>query len=558
MSIGRTVDPPLGSWGAPHEEARLATDNAVDQQLVRATREEIQRIAHEIAQLAKGDLPPGQFFEAFLHRVVAALASTAGLVWRLDEDGTCHLAAETYAQGPRLGDVLGAETHQALLCGAASDGNPLAVPPHATSTDHVGSNPTEHLLLVVPIAVHGRVAALVEIFQRPDRGPATERGYLRFLVEMADLAAQYLLSHQLRELGQRQAFWQQLEGFLESIHTSLDVRQTSYAVVNESRRLLDCDRVSLALGRGRQCRVVAVSGLDSLDRRAQEIRLLGQLAGSVVRMGEPTWLAGPTDDLSPQLETRWNRYVDASHARACGVLPLYRSAVADEDSSPAEPFGALIVEQLKDGSPGPPYEKRAETLARHSAAALSKAVEHESLFLLPLWKMLGKAFAVLGGNHYPKVLVAVTLLTLAAVGLTCSSSEFALAAKGKLQPLVRRTIFAGESGVIVDVPVEHGQTVKPGQTLVHMRNTDLDVEITSLLGKRTTTHEQIVSVQRALLDNPRLDADLQNRLSGELLQLKEAAGNIDRQLALVRQKEQQLVVAPPIPGRSSPGRCARA
>jgi multidrug efflux pump subunit AcrA (membrane-fusion protein) len=118
----------------------------------------------------------------------------------------------------------------------------------------------------------------------------------------------------------------------------------------------------------------------------------------------------------------------------------------------------------------------------------------------------------------------------------------ALTAKGKLQPVGRGTVFAAESGVIVDVPVEHGQAVDAGSVLVRMRNTDLDVEITALLGKRMTTQEQIVSVQRALLDNPRLDADQQNRLSGELLELREIAANVERQLALVRQKEQQLVV----------------
>jgi multidrug efflux pump subunit AcrA (membrane-fusion protein) len=181
-------------------------------------------------------------------------------------------------------------------------------------------------------------------------------------------------------------------------------------------------------------------------------------------------------------------------------------------------------------------------VAKHSAAALSKAVEHESLFLLPLWKLLGKTFAALGGRQYPKVLFAVIVLMAAAVALTCINSELALTAKGKLQPMVRGTVFAGESGVIIDVPVEHGQTVEANNVLLQMRNTDLEVEITSLLGKRTTTHEQIVSVQRALLDNPRLDAEQQNRLSGELIQLKEVAANIERQLALVRKKEQQLVV----------------
>jgi multidrug efflux pump subunit AcrA (membrane-fusion protein) len=343
-------------------------------------------------------------------------------------------------------------------------------------------------------------------------------------------------------MEQRQQFWHQLEGFLDAVHRTLDVRRTSFTVVNEARRLLECDRISLMLGQGRSSRIVAVSGLDSLDRRAEEVRLLTKLSSTALRTGEPLCLSESTPDLAPQLETRWQRYVDISHVRHCQVIPLRDQRVSEDERESATPFGALVIEQLRDSQPSQSQQARVDAVAKHSAAALAKAVEHESLFLLPLWKLLGRVMAALGGRHYPKVLLGVIAIMAAAVALTCTSSELALSAKGKLQPVKRGTIFAGESGVIVDVPVEHGETVEAGSVLLQMRNTDLDVEITSLLGKRTTTQEQIVSVQRALLDNPRLDAEQQNRLSGELLQLKELAANVERQLALVRRKEEQLVV----------------
>jgi multidrug efflux pump subunit AcrA (membrane-fusion protein) len=538
MSVGRTVEPPLGSQDASSEIQQSLTDGAVDQQLLRDTQDEIRRNVGEIVRLSKGELSPGDFFAAFLQRVSAALASKAGVVWQVVEAGGCQVVAESNLHRSNLAEVVHSARHQSLLEAVAYAATPKALPPHTTTQQSL--NPTDHLLLIVPVLVHGRVTAIVEVFQRSDRGLATERGYQRFLTEMAEIAGQYLAAHQMREMGLRQEFWNQLEGFLASIHRTLDVRQTSYAVVNEGRRLLECDRVSLALGQGRRCRIVAVSGLDSLDRRAQEVRLLTKLSSSVLRTGEPMWLSGSTEDLSPQLETCWHRYVDASHVRACTVLPL--RTPQDDSCEPTRPFGALIVERLKDGQTGELHKARATSVAKHSAAALSKAVEHESLFLLPLWKLLGKTIAALGGRQYPKVLFAVIVLMAAAVALTCINSELALTAKGKLQPIVRETVFAGESGVIIDVPVEHGQTVAANSVLLQMRNTDLEVEITSLLGKRTTTQEQIVSVQRALLDNPRLDAEQQNRLSGELIQLKEVAANIERQLALVRQKEQQLVV----------------
>jgi hypothetical protein len=510
--------------------------------LLRETHDEIRRQVTEIVRLSKSDLPPPDFFAAFLQRVTAALASQAGAAWLATDGGQCQLVAETNLNGSPMQQVVHSAQHQQLLQAAARAAKLTALAPHTTTSDQQGGNPTDRLLLIVPIMAHDGVAAIVEVFQRADRGPATERGYQRFLTEMAEIAGHYLAGQQWRELDQRQQFWRRLEGFLESIHCSLDVRQTSFAVVNDARQLLGCDRVSLALGQGRSCRMAAVSGLDSLDRRALQVRLLTNLAKGVLRTGESLSLSAMTEELSPQLETHWHRYVDAAHVRQCDVVPLRSPRTTGGQREASQPFGALIFEQLKDGPSSELRQERVATVAKHSAAALAKAVEHESLFLLPLWKVLGKTMAALGGRHYPKMLLTVIVLVAAAVALTCTRSPLALTAKGKLQPVKRGTVFAGQSGVVTDVSVEHGQTVDVGSVLLRMRNTDLDVEITSLLGKRTTTQEQIVSVQRALLDNPRLAADQQNRLSGELLQLKEVAANIERQLVLVRQKEQQLIV----------------
>jgi hypothetical protein len=82
-----------------------------------------------------------------------------------------------------------------------------------------------------------------------------------------------------------------------------------------------------------------------------------------------------------------------------------------------------------------------------------------------------------------------------------------------------------------------------------LENKDLEVEIIGLLGQKTTTQERILSVQRALLDNPRLDPDQENRLSGELAQLRETADSLERQIALYREKEKQLVITSPQTGQ---------
>ena len=46
------------------------------------------------------------------------------------------------------------------------------------------------------------------------------------------------------------------------VHESLDQKLTSYTIANEGRRIIGCDRVSVAIRKGRKCVIEAISGQD--------------------------------------------------------------------------------------------------------------------------------------------------------------------------------------------------------------------------------------------------------------------------------------------------------
>ncbi len=87
---------------------------------------------------------------------------------------------------------------------------------------------------------------MVEVLQRSDTGPDAQRGYLRFLLQMCELAGDFLKSHQLRHFSDRQVLWSRLEDFTRAVHASLEPIETAYTIANEGRRLIECDRVSVA------------------------------------------------------------------------------------------------------------------------------------------------------------------------------------------------------------------------------------------------------------------------------------------------------------------------
>src|SRR5206468_10976694 len=114
----------------------------------------------------------------------------------------------------------------------------------------------------VPIVVDKHCVGLVEIWQHPKRAADAQRGSLQFLVRMAGLAAGYARNHQLRQIVGQQQVWTQLEAFARQIHNRLNPTEVAYIVANESRRLIECDRVSVGLRQGKETVVEAISGAD--------------------------------------------------------------------------------------------------------------------------------------------------------------------------------------------------------------------------------------------------------------------------------------------------------
>lgn len=537
---------------------------APDSQLVAKVKHEINALVQEVTQLASQDIAPADFYRGFLPRVVSAMAAVGGAVWTRTDGGQFRVEFQVdLAETGLDASPQDRAQHAALLKSVVDDKRAMLVSPRgSSSTGSGGGNPTALLAVVAPLIVDEEPLAVVEIFQRPGGAPNTERGYLRFLLQMCDLACGYLKSRQLRQIQDNQSLSRELGSLVAALYRSLDVRETSYAIANEGRRLIGCDRLSLAIRYGHRCQIVAVSGLDSLDRRAAQVTGLSRLAQAVLRMREPLWSAGDDAELPSQIQKPLQAYLDQSHARLVAVIPLQqpaRDVTIDGEASgrptanEGSPIGALIVEQFTEARAPESLKARSEVVARHSSAALSNAIEHSSLFLLPLWKAIGQIFWLFRGRAAPATLLTIIAIAGFIYALATVQTDFEIAARGKLQPMERREIFAPLDGQVKNLPVEHGQIVEAGALLAELTNTDLDLELAALLGRQTTNQERQAALSRALLDNKggaaRLNPADENRLSGEMLQLRQEAENIERELTLVREKQQQLKIIAPQRGQ---------
>jgi hypothetical protein len=473
------------------------TEEVIDPGLLEQTKNQIRKLVAEIADLAESDIQPNEFYIEFLNRSVAAVAATGGAFWMMDGRGGLRLQyqVEFGVTGMMDGRVKTAP-HDALLGCMLQASQAQIIPPNAVIEGVPQAfNPTEYALIIAPLLVDKQVVGLLEILMDPTRRAAQQKSTLRFVSDLCDLAATYLKNRQMRQMMSQQRLWNQLEGFTHQIHASLDLKETSYAVCNDGKRLVACDRLSVALKISGRTMVEAISGQEVVEQRSNLVRELTRLCKVVIRSGEDLVYTGSTDGLAPDLRDALEMYVDESGSKVVIVTLLHKPETEQgAESKEKVPFGCLVAEQIGDELAPTDMHARTEVVSRHASTALWNAQDHHKIFLKPLLKALGSPWRMFRGRTLAKigaVLGAVLALILAMAFVPC---PLYIEGHGSLLPEARRKVYAPVAGIVSEVLVDHDARVQKGDILVKLDSKDLQKEHRGLVADMQKAESQAQSL----------------------------------------------------------------
>lgn len=549
------------------------------------TWREIEEVVQEVTRQSRADVPADRFFTNLLEGSVRTLAATSGAVWLRQPEGMrlehqVNLVGTGLVTGPDADDVSNVEQrsqqHMRLLDRISRQTETQAVSPQSGAGPENGEtglpeNPTNFLLLFCPITVDNQTVGVLEIFQRPNVSPGAVQGFLRFLAALAELVADYFRNSQLRDLQDRATLWRQFEQFTERVHAGLDIDHIAASIANDGRHLIGCDRVTVAVRKGSGFPIRAVSGLDSIDRRSNVLRAAHNLIRRVIVTKEPFWYQDSADEdhtqphvnIAPQLEDSVHQYLDESPARLLAVFPLIPADDLNGDSTSdstrartAEPVGAILLERFEGTSNTGLIRHRSEVVARQSASALKNALEYSGLLFLPLIRLASRATWYLKLRQLPRTVLLTGTLAAAAAALILVPADFTIEGEGELQPAVRRGVFATSDGVVASLApaltLNKETTVTSGETLIELSNTDLDFELTRVLGEIRTTQESLNTkeVERLNIDesDPTWESQLE-KLSAEEKELEVRKASLEAQLKVLRLQQKDLVLTSPIDGQ---------
>ena len=528
-----------------------------------AIREEVRRTIQQLNEMASTEKDFDQFCDTVLQKVVTITGAHGALFWQVNGDSTPRLTHQSGKHpNPTAHRVLSHDNPQhahavmevvnkELPMGLTSDA--FTGPP---ATDDPNAQRDESFLMLFS-PVYNRTkkcCGTLELLQRGDISPQAQEGYLRFLTQISKLFQRWSEQQDLAKLTQHADSWNDRLEFISEVHRSIDKTEACYAIANEARRLLGCDRVSVGTWNGRRCKIIAISSQDRFDNRANVVRLLSNVATASVSADSPFWITGSTEGMAPEVARKINDYLDEAHSRTLAVIPLLARPPETPDlemksrrREESKKLGVIIFEFFDADVSEDEIDETRQLIVNQSQLSLENARKHGEIFMLPVWQKLGWLQKLLFRDHFAKTMTGLGCLAVLILLLCFFPKELNMKVDGVMHPTVRRTIFAQTEGVVREVLIDERERVTPGQKLLQLENRDLDLQIIDSQSQLELLDLQITNTNTMLssgLRDPLERADMSKMIE----QYRMQKATLEAQLELMYEKRGFQEITSPIEG----------
>ncbi len=475
----------------------------------------IDQVFEEVARLSGGNAPPADFFQEFLEKTLNGIDAPAGAVWIKNVQGflqlQCHVNIEHVGLDKHKN---GRQSHNELLRQAFQTAKPILLEPFGSTGILEGipaGNPTDYVVLLAPILLDERTPiGLVEVWQEPRWDARVKRLHLNYLVQMAGYASNYVKNQQGRQSASHEQLWTQLEALSCQMHASLDPTIVSYHVANEGRRLIGCDRLSVAVRDGKRAQIEAVSGADVVEKRSNQIQMMRKLAEAVFRWDEKLIYRGVKDDeLPPDVYHALDEYLAQSPAKLLVFQPLRDPRERDKQTNEyasGQSRSALLMECYESPAQPEALIARLDVIARHAASALYNATEMRKIPLAWLWRPILRLQEGLGGRRRFLTYAIATTMVAVFLALVFVPYELKMDAKGQLLPVERLPIYSPRQGYIRRIHVDPGVKFGRGQVLMELYDTELQQQILAVAKEEALATARLQALEQQLA-NPTLSQD---------------------------------------------------
>ena len=519
----------------------------------------IQRLENYI------DAPPERYLDEFLAETISVTNAEAAQVWGLSDDG--RLVKICGVSSPQLRSLDKPEVvqkHRDLLSRTLFDGNRQTNPLQFSG----GQSEAAKMLTMAPLHLDQEAVGVLEMIL-PSQLNETQN---QSLDELLSHASCYLAKSAMQKSGDapnasahqqvspisqatpedksERLSASELELFIWSLHQHDDWKSTSSAIVNETRRLLGCDRVSLAIRNGGKSRITAVSGQDSVVRRSNSVRAIQKIADQVFRSGQRVDFE--IGDSSPANQPAgftldYLQETEALGFAAIPLLPPSKPEFDQVDSAEADqPFAVLFVEQFSDN---PDFSSNLPRLVPHLSQAAFHSLQQSQIFLRPTRQMIGRMLQHSKIGATKALLICGSMLLFLAV-MFFWKSTYSIKAVGKLMPAEQFRAYAPFDGEVQNVWVSSGQIVERDQPLLNLYDERLATQHLTLQNE-LAQKKKTLSAHNAQMDQSQTPMTMSERieLNAKIAQTQSEIDGLMLRLESSQRLLQKAEMRSEIPGR---------
>lgn len=505
----------------------------------------IEALLERIEGLSRQALPSPEFHAQLLRDLVDSLAAEGGVVWVRAGDGTPRADCQIQPRLLQLDtDPHIRRLHAVILEQLAARPRTRILPPD--SHDGTLENATPYELCFQPVHAEGRWEAVIELFFAGDDRRPTADSLCDVLDAVTARAGEHYWRAKLAELEQQNVRLFRCATFLGSLDGQVELSSWAAHLVGAGRSYYAADRIGLLVRRGRRCRLIAISGADTIQRRSEPLRRLERLAQAVLVSG-PLYPTTDTQELAPQLEGLLAGYLEECSATSLALLPLQAPADDESNEKDAAASGVLLLEWYDATPPADLVQRAADTTAP-LARRLEVLRQQEQLPLLPIARGL-RACGLHREGSWGRMLT-VTGLILAALlaALIYIPANLTVTATGHIEPVVRAGVFAPADGIVSDLPAATRETVQRGDVLAVLRSPELDRQWNEVWGQLQTTEQSLTAAQAARLQLGRGGEATVDGLAAQQLELTAVRDGLLKQLARLEHEQEQLTLRSPLDG----------
>ena len=516
---------------------------------------QIDQLLEEASTLAKTESDSSKFFDALLRRAVLPVDAQAAAIWMLGPDS--HPIAISWYQlsslkqtARKTQDAIDQTIRESIESGQAKK---LGAIGKTSSTGTNSSNGRVALsVFVSPFdSGSGTTDSAVALYfaSQIDRELATV--YVSFTEAIAEIAADFGGRKKTQCMlppgssvisAESTSDWNKFKALSDALHENLDVRSTAVSLVNLGRSFYSCDRVLLAERFGRSFKVIAASGVATVNRKSETVTAIESLLAKGFYRNDKAIVFQGAESAPPRLEDALERYRSVSGHDFLLLSPL-------PDKNGRVKF-VQVIESTEESDVGG-ILKRVKIAEPQTRSAFSNASQYRSI---PMRGLLG-AF---GGSGFGSVisrlfapLAILTMLGLAIAALCLIQTDMTVVADGNVVPETEKNVFAAKDGVITRLQVEHGDQVQAGQLLIEMSSNEIESDLSRINGRIETEQKRLSAIEavKSSIDRGSREGQRElGRLSGQELEAQQQIENLQIELAQLESEKSRLQLNSPIDG----------